>query len=298
MYKKIIFGPIFLIFLGLLCYLIRPVLVNPYESLFNFSFERLIQLILIVGTIILSALFFVIWAILASDYRYLAGLLAISAIEIYFLAPSPINFVLIIGLALSMLAVFPMILEKLKSYLTFEPLLLFTPFVKNFISLLILTVSLAYYFNLNSIIQTKGFEIPDSLIETSLNLMPEEAVESQSGQKLPFNLSLDQIEYLKKNPNLVKQFGFDPKILETIGLKKPAEASKDLLRSTIENAIKPFSGYIPMILALLFFLTLHTFAGILSLFIFPLLWLIFYLMEKTNFITFTKEMREVKKLVV
>lgn len=301
MYKKLLFGPIFLIFLGLLCYLVRPVLENPLESLFNFSFERLLQLILIVGVIILSSVFLVIWAVLASDYRYLAGLGAISAIGIYLLVPSPINFVMIIGVALSMLMVFPMILEKLKSYLTFEPMFLFTPLVKNFISLLILTISISYYFSINSIIQTRGFEIPDSLIETSINLVPKE-VETTEQTKLPFNLSLDQIEYLKKNPSLVKQYGFDPKILDRIDLKKPAEASEDLLKATvkaqIENAVKPFQSYIPMILALLFFLTLHTFCGILSLFIYPLLWLVFYLMEKTNFITFTKEMREVKKLVV
>lgn len=253
--------------------------------------------------IILSALFFVIWAILASDYRYLAGLIVICALEIYLLLPSPINFVLIIGVVLSMFLVFPMIGQKLKTYLTFEPMFLFTPLIKNFVSLLILTISIAYFLSLNSLIQSRSFEIPDSLIEGSLNLMPvEQQTQEESEQKLPFNLSADQIEYLKKNPGLVRQYGFDPKFLETIDLKKPAEASRDLLKASIkaqaENAIKPFEPYIPMILALLFFLTLHTFSGILSLFIYPLLWLVFYLMEKMNFITFTKEMREVKKLVV
>lgn len=131
---------------------------------------------------------------------------------------------------------------------------LLSPTVKQVAGILILILSLVFYLSVSKQIAQKGFEIPDSLIESSLNMMPQQ--------------------------NL------------------PSELIKPMITEQLQNIIKPYQNIIPAILALLLFLTLQSFVAILGIFLSPIIWLIFYILEKTNFIHFETEMREVKKLVV
>lgn len=149
--------------------------------------------------------------------------------------------------------------SSLKSYLTFAPNTIFGPSIRHLSGLLILAICIVYFLSANKTISEKGFQIPDSLINASLNLTP---IKSDT----PKNLT----------NNLVKQ------------------AVKD----QFQNLIKPYSSFISPILALLLFFTLQGLTSLINLLIYPLLWLTFYILEKTGFVYFETETREVKKLVV
>lgn len=73
---------------------------------------------------------------------------------------------------------------------------------------------------------------------------------------------------------------------------------KEALKDQIQNLIKPYLGLIPAVVAALLFFTLQALTSLVSLLIYPLLWLIFLILEKIGFVKFTTEMREVKKMVV
>ncbi|MDO8640997.1 MAG: hypothetical protein Q7R33_05585, partial [Nitrosarchaeum sp.] len=159
------------------------------------------------------------------------------------------------------------------------------------------TLSITYYLSINKELSQKGFEIPDSLIDSTLKLMPQTNLPTAQLPQLP----PEQIELLKQNPDLLKQYGVDPKLLDSLPTQttnSTNELIKPLIKDQLQNIIKPYQNFIAPVLALLFLLTLQSFTAILGLFISPILWLIFLLLEKTNFIHFESEMREVKKMVV
>lgn len=73
---------------------------------------------------------------------------------------------------------------------------------------------------------------------------------------------------------------------------------KQTVKDQVQNIIKPYQDFIPAILAVLLFFTLQSFIAVLSVILPPLLWLVFFILEKTNFIHYEIEMREAKKLVI
>lgn len=151
----------------------------------------------------------------------------------------------------------------------------------------------------------KGFQIPDSLINTALKFAPQPESQENSSSSLP-QISPDQLNLLKSNPALLKQSGIDPKILDNIGKTaqnlNPEKIANDLIGQTVkkqmQDLIKPYTNIIPIILAVLLFLTLQSFMAIINLLIYPLLWIKFYILEKTGFIKFTQETRIVKKMFI
>lgn len=183
---------------------------------------------------------------------------------------------------------------------------LLSPIVKQVTGILILLLSLGFYLSVNQKIAQNGFEIPDSLIDTALKVsQPSIPVQGFKYDKtLMAQITPDQLELLKKNPELLKQYGIDPKTLDSLPVSvstpdlNTTAMIKPLVKDQLQNIIKPYQNFIAPILALLFFLTLQSLTALLGLFISPILWLIFLLLEKTNFIHFETEMREVKKLVV
>ena len=188
-----------------------------------------------------------------------------------------------------------------KSYLTFSPGSILSPSVKMMASLLILVLSLTYYLSISKVIQKNGFQLPDSLIDSALRLTaaPQAAQQNQTKTSLP-QINTEQLD-------LLKQSGLDPSILDS--LSQTTESSKapdNLMQDTLKQAlntqldsiIKPYLGFIPAILAVLFFFLLQSLTSILNLLIYPLLWIIFYILEKTGFIKFTEEQRTVRKMVV
>ncbi len=79
------------------------------------------------------------------------------------------------------------------------------------------------------------------------------------------------------------------------GLEQTVKAT---VKSQLDQIIKPYVGFIPVLLAVSFFLTLNWIVSILGLILSPLIWVIFEILTKTGFAQLTTEMREVKKLVI
>ena len=264
--KKLIFAPIFAISLIVLISQLPPLLESS-DLIFSLSLATLTQLITISILISLSSLLFVLFASLTLDWKIIlpVGLL-VSLSSLIFLEPA-IGIVFAVGVFVSLLVSFLSLENTLKSYLTFQPNTLFGPSIRHLSSFLILVIAITYFLAVNKVIAQNGFQIPDSLIDTTLQFA---------------------------QPKTDQQ--------DTPQLSIPQDLSNDLIKSTvndqIQNLIKPYLNFIPAILALLLFFTLQSLNSLINLFIAPLIWLIFLVLEKSGFIKFTTEMRPVKKMVL
>lgn len=203
--------------------------------------------------------------------------------------------------------------KTLLTYLDFRPNLLFNPHIKQLAGLLIIILSINYYLAVSSQIKLNGFQIPDSLIDAALKFTPQTNLPVQGFKdnklaQLP-SLTPEQIELLKQNPELLKQYGVDPSVLNNIPTPQATNQTaqvanqgtkllKPLLKGQLQKIIDPYLKYLPLLLTLLLFLTLHSFISVGYLILPAIIWMIFYLLEVTKFITFTTETRLVKKMIV
>ncbi len=262
--KKLIFVPIFLIVFGLLIYFFVPFL-KSYDFIFSLSINTFIDLLVLSALISLSSFLFVLLGTLALDWKIvLAAGTASSAISMIFIDPA-LGLILTVATFVSLLLTYVSLDNSLKSYLTFKPETLLGPSVRHLSGLLILSFCLIYFLSSNKLIAENGFSIPDSLIDTALKMTP---------------LPTEQVQMSVINTDLIR---------DTI---------KQTAKDQIQGFIKPYQSFIPAVLAVLLFLTLQSLTSILNLFIYPLLWLIFFILEKTGFVKFEIEQREVKKLVI
>lgn len=306
MLKKLIFAPIFLIIFALLISQLTTI-TKSYDFIFSLSSDTLISLIIVAGLIALSGLLFALLVTLAFDLKIVlaVGIIA-SLIPLIFTSPA-LGIVWVVANFISFLLTYLSLETSLKTYLNFQPTTLLGPVVRQLSSLLILSFCVVYFFSTSKLIAQKGFELPDSLIGTALKMSPSNIpAEQNSAAQLPA-ISPDQLELLKKNPDLLKQYGLDPKMLDS--LSNPSKAvgvttqlGNDLIKQTVKDQvqgfIKPYLGFIPALLSVLLFLTLQSLTSILNLLVYPLIWLTFLILEKTGFVKFEVEMRQVKKLVV
>ncbi len=275
MLKKLVFAPAFLIVFGLLIYRLLPT-IKSYDFIFSLSLSTLIGLANISLLILLSSLLFIVLATIAQDWRIsIPVAVAGSAIPFLFV-DSSLAVIFATGIFLSFLLSNLNIDVTLKSYLNFQPSNLLGPPVKHLSGLLILAICIVYFFSASKMIAQNGFQIPDSLIDTTLNL---------STSSLP-NIQTEQA-------NLPEQAGLpqSPANLATDSLKQ-------IVKDQIQNFIKPYTSFIPAGLAVLLFFTLQFFTSIINIFISPLLWLTFLILEKVGFIKFEVEQRTVRKMVV
>lgn len=301
--KKLIFAPIFLIVFASLIYQINPLLTS-YETIFSFSVATLINLIVVSVFISASCFLFCLLVTIASDWRItLPVSILCAAIPLIFIPPA-LALVFSVAIFISLLLINLNLDGILKGYLTFQPSSLLGPPTRHLSGFLILSFCLVYFFSANKVITQNGFQIPDTLIDTALNIAQPQ-LEPRVNQPQP-TLSKEQIDLLKENPEVLEQFGLNPEILDTLSqpksLQAPQNLTNDLLKQTvkdqIQNFIKPYLNFIPAFLALLLFLTLLSLASITNLLIYPTLWLTFLILEKTGFVKFEIEQRTVKKLVV
>lgn len=304
--KKLIFAPVFLIVFILLIFNLTPFL-KSYDFIFSLSMNTFIGLLVLSALISLASFFFILVGTLALDWKIVlaVGLIS-SAIPMLFIDPA-LGLILAVAIFISFLLTYVSLDNSLKSYLTFKPEVLLGPSIRHLSGLLILSFCLIYFLSSNKLIAQNGFSIPDSLIDTALKMTPMNvASEQESLPALLPTINPEQIELLKKNPELLRQSGLDPKILDTLSQPKSAKApqalTNDLLKQTvkdqIQNFIKPYQNFIPAGLTILLFITLQSLVSILNLLVYPLLWLIFFILEKTGFVRFEVEQRPVKKLVV
>lgn len=304
MLKKLIFSPIFIIFYAFLLLTFKPFL-NSYDLIFSLSSDSFIQLITVASLFCLTSLSFGIFATLAQDLKIVApvGLLA-SILPMFFL--NPIHGLILSVTSFAAFAItFITLGNKLKNYLTFNAPALLIPSFKSLITFLILAFSIIYFLSVNQVITKSGFQIPDSFIDSALNFMPQSDLGESANINIP-KISNEQLEMLKKNPALLKQSGLDPKILESLSggnnSKSPQNLAnnliKDTVKSQVQGIINPYIKFVPIILTVLLFFTLQSLTSLIGLLAYPLLWIIFLLLEKTGFIRFEIEQRPVKKLTI
>lgn len=201
---------------------------------------------------------------------------------------------------------------ELKNYIDFSPAALFSSPVKRTCSLLIFAFAVTYFLSITPVIQKNGFLIPDSLIDASMKFMP---IPDSTKTDPEFNISnqqipQEQLDMLKQNPALLKQYNIDPKMLDNIGSTKSSGKKsqtvsdltqgfvKKTLQDQFNNMLKPYLSFIPIVLSVALFLTLQSLVSFLSMLIPPLFWFIFLVLGKTGFVNFTEEMRPVKKMVI
>lgn len=258
--KKLIFTPLFLIAFALLISQLSPIFKST-DLIFSLSMDTLIQLLTVSGLVVLSSLFFVLFASFAMDWKLIMPMGLLTAILPVIFLDHTIAIILAVTVLVSLLISFLSLENTLKNYLTFQPNTLFGPAIKHLSSLLILIITLTYFLAINQVVTQNGFQIPDSLIDTALKAIPQ-----------PQDTTA------------------------------PQDLTSDILKQTIkdqfQNLIKPYLNFIPAILALLLFFSLHSLTSIINLLIHPLLWLTFFILEKTGYIKFTTEMRPIKKMVL
>ncbi|MCR4305639.1 MAG: hypothetical protein NUV73_00970 [Candidatus Daviesbacteria bacterium] len=304
--KKLAFAPLFLLSFVLLIYQITPFL-SSYDFIFSLSLNNVIQLLTIAALFSVSCLLFSVFVTLAADWKIVLPVSFLSALVLILFLDPALAIVFAVAVFISFLLIFLSLETTLKSYLTFRPEALLGPSIRRLASLLVLAFCLIFFLSTNKIIAQKGFQIPDSLIDTALKMTPLESPTEEGTQvaRLP-DIAPEQLELLKKNPELLRQSGLDPKILDTLNQPKnsktPQNLAQELVKQTVKDQIqgfiKPYINFIPAGLALLLFLTLQSLTSIINLLIYPLLWFTFFILEKTGFVKFEVEQRPVKKLIV
>lgn len=256
--KKLFFAPLFLISLSALIYQLSP-LLKSYDFIFSLSIDTLIQLIALSALISLSSFLFILFVTLALDWRLTVPLGILTLPVPFVFLEATQALVFSVGILVSLLLTSLNLESSLKSYLTFQPNSLLGPPIRHLSQLLILTICVVYFLSANKIIAQNGFQIPDSLIDTALKFSQPQTNELQS-----------------LTNNLIKS----------------------AVKTQIQDFIKPYLSFIPATLAILLFLTLQSLTSLINLLIYPLLWLIFFILEKSGFIKFEIEQRPVKKMVV
>src|SRR3989338_5185855 len=321
--KKIIFAPIFLGLVAAVIYFYQPIL-NQYLDIFFSSYGGLYEFGILAIIIAFTSLSFCLYLTFTQDIKFAAPIaLTASAIPFIFLKPQ-LALIIGIGLLLSLAITYFTLQVSLKSYVNFQPGNLLSGPVKTLNTFIVLVLAFGFFLNANSIIKTQGFKIPDALIDWAVNLSLNQAGIPVLGEKylaqLP-NLTREQIDLLKQNPQVLEQYGINSSDLDqfiqgeapktttqpnrgktNIIPSVPGVNFKETIKSQISNSldslIKPYLFAIPAILAFLFYSLASFCLWITGIFISPAIQFIFYLLEKSGFIKFEKEMREVKKIIV
>lgn len=289
--KKLTFAPLFLISFGFLIYQLN-MLLSSDDIIFSLSLSSLIQAVKISLLLLSTGLFFSLFVTLAADWRMILPTALLGGFAPFLFVSPDLTVIFVVTILLSLLLTYLSLEESLKTYFTFQSTALLGPSIRRFSTLLILSFCIIYFLSINKVIAQNGFQIPDSIIDTALKMTPAPVQQTQ----LP-DIPAEQLDFLKKNPQLLKQYGIDPKLLETTA-QPTSNVIKKTVKDQLQNFLKPYQSFIPAILAILLFLSLQSLISILSLLIYPLLWLIFFILEKTGFVKFEIEQRPVKKLIV
>lgn len=304
--KKLALAPFFLISFIALVYQFNPFL-KSYDFIFSLSVNTFTDLIILSLLITASCLLFVLFVTFAQDFKLTLPVSLLSALTPLLFLDQALGLVFSVAIFVSFLLINFNLDSVLKSYFSFQPNPLLGPSVRNLSSLLILSFCIIYFLSANKFIAQQGFQLPDSLIDTALKISSPMASGVTQGQNSLPQITPEQLDLLKKNPEALKQFGLDPSILNNLTTSQqttqaPENLTNALIKQTIKDqlqgVIKPYIGFVPAGLAVILFLTLQFFTSLTNLLIYPLLWLIFLILEKTGFIKFTIEQREVKKMVV
>lgn len=295
LFKQVFFGPFLVLASFILFWEFRIFLQNPSDIL-SLQPTVLNSFFLLIAFFLLTAFFFAILVTLAQQVLIIVIFSVLASLPAFFLIPGPDNLFLSIGYFLALGFIFLLLNNQLKTYLSFHPTSLLVPSMKNLLILLIILFSLFFYLSSQSQIKQSGFSLPDSLLNSVLDLMPLGQLTNPNSTGL--SLSGDEINSLKSNPEILQQFGINPSSLNSLQTPSQTPDLKPLLKQQLNAVIKPYLSFIPLLLTLLFFLSCQSLTSLLSPLLTLLTWALFEILEKIGFTQFSKEMREVKKLIV
>lgn len=328
--KKFIFAFPFLIFLFLACMMFFPLSQN-YLMIFEFNLGAISNFLMFSGSLILASLCFVICVVLANELKYILPISVLGSVVPLLLVLTEsdklvLGIILAGGFLICFLGSFFLVRNKLNTYLNFQPGTLFSSNVKNLAIFLSLILSLGYYLVVNQAIQKNGFEIPDHILDAGLNVINIQSIETVPvkgfraenprliAQNLP-GVTPEQLEFLQSNPQLLEQYGVDPSVINNLNTAPPSAGTsartnnftsptlsdqmlKPLIKKQFENMLNPYTDFIPIILAALFFVLIYSIISLLMILVPLVIWLVFIILEKSGFIRYTTETREIKKMIV
>lgn len=318
--KKIIFAPLFLILITASIYFYKLIL-DKYLDLFFGNYGGLYEFALLAVPLVFASLTYCLFITFTQDFKYAIVLAIITALIPFAFLSFNLSLVIGAGLLISLIITYFNLQTGLRSYVNFQaPALLLTP-VKMLNTFVLLTLAFGYFLNANSIIQTQGFKIPDSLIDWAIDFSMSSQNYNFKGEKhyLAQALTPQQIELLKQNPGVLEQYGLKPEDLEALSpssnqqagpqnqkviqaIPLPSGNLKDVLKNQIngmlDQTLKPYLFVIPILLAFMFYSLASLIMWLISLFLSPLISLIFLIFEKTGFIKFANETRVVKKIII
>ena len=294
-FKKLIFAFPFLIAFIAFCLQLKSFLAEPTLVL-ALDFKIFQQEALIGLSAMFIGIFFVLFATLAQEWKFVFTIVpAISLTSILFLSPSTSFFFAILCFFIFNF-VYVLLKSKLNTYLTFTANTLLKPYITETVTFLLIASSVIFYVSSDKNIKQNGFKPPPSLIKIVSQFM------STAMQPNSQSISPKNFDELKKTPELLKQFGLNKEILDQLTKSQTQSSSQSLQEANIDNQIqtliKPYLSFIPLIVTIIFFLNLVSVAWVLSLFLDPILWFIFWLLDKLKFTSYAVETRQVKKLVV
>lgn len=312
--KKLILAPFFLLLFSAFYFFLKGFIEHPNLIL---SLDRivLLKLIYLSVALILSGVCYAVLISMVMDFKATILVILFACLLPFLFFSFPIAIVFSVGSLVSFLIVYPLLENKLKNYLTFEPATLTVPSIKTFTMLMLIVISFGFYLANNREIEQKGFEIPEVLIDAALNALPQSLNLEGGGSadilESQLQITPDQLNLLKNNPQVLKQYGVTPEMLKSFEESLPKDAasatdqrsnSGSFLKQTIKNQlaelIKPYRSIIAIVLAVIFFFTLSTFTSIIGISTPIIVWSIFYVLERLQIIGYTTEMRSVKKMVV
>lgn len=313
-FKKLVFSLPFLAAFGAFTLQLAPFLQNS-NFMLSLDPDTLVQTLLLLIFLLFSGLFFVIFSALAQDIRFILPVALIASLIPFFYLTPPLNLLLSGSLFLIFVLSFFILQRKLDNYLTFQAVSLLVPNIRQVITFIIIAASFAFYFSAQQEITANGFKLPSSLLDLTLNQINVGADQQGLDQELNNLSSLtqeitpQQLQLLKENPDVLRKYGIDPKIVDQLANQEPPvlnrsagvsgnQLLKPMVEQQFQGIIKPYLQFIPAILALLFFFTLQSLASFSSLSLSLMTWLIFLVLEKIGFTKYEIESREVNKLVV
>lgn len=315
-FKKLLFSIPFLISLAFFFGLINNYFTNPY-NLISFDQSSFLFAIYLITALLFTGIFYTIFIGIAQDTKFILPIILVATLTPLAFNPGFSFYVIVqlTGLLTLLLFIYFLLTQSLKKYIDFSPTTLFSPSIKNFSRLMLIVISLSFFIFLNQFFKDTAFEVPDSLIDTALKTVPQSVTTQTdpSSVTIPSKIKLDpeQLEVLKQNPQALEQFGLSVSDLESLSKSLTVQTEseeqevsldqmliKTAVKKQVNEMVKPYLQFAPIVFSILLFLSLTTLLSLFFLFISPILILIFYILEKSNFIHFEKEMREVKKLKI
>lgn len=323
--KKITFIPLAaILWIGIL--FSYQSILNQYLDVFFRPYGGLVEFTILAAFILGFSISYSLFVTFTQSLKYTLPFIFLISLTPFIFFNSNLSLVLMIGfLIISTLAFFNF-QTNLKTYINFKPNEILNTPIRILNTLTVFSLSFGFYFHTNTIIQTQGFKLPEPLIDWAIDISLKQNNPTVLGEKylaqIPM-LTPEQLQLLKRNPQILESYGLSPDDLDQYIQGSPSDEPvssnqkavtlnpgslipqanlRDIIKAQIsdslESIIKPYLFAIPMVLAFMFYSLTSLILWLLSFFIAPLLTSIFYLLEKSGFIKFVTEMREVKKIVI